>query len=1148
MLFGDRQHRILRFWRDIEAFTPQEVACLQDGHRLAVPTYGEHEGQQWALTPREVSLRLGGSSTSLPWSTHTQAEEYRLKPNLVDHPWRGHRVYLGLIEAAAVSSAILRLAPMQGVGGPSEDIARVNFEEKWRGNGRYALMALELDSQGCLRNDPGNVFISSLLLGLEALSTGRFPPGGLRLNDKLATERQGVLDRWLDRGSDFSHPIEQGFLEAEAARLIARLSSIAPDGWCPYVTIQSSPRHWGGIDATTGDESLSEPINSFYFDPLHELVQALDPTQRAPGHSLELPSAPLASFLADTIPDESREDWLTTPSAFAAALSPARLPLGAWPSRDHLMADHAAAVSEVIHRLHKEGLAAVNAPPGTGKSTLVQDLIAHVVIQRADRLASKEEAGDWLTQIPVPGAPPVCMPALDLLRDGLIVLASGNHSVVEILAHELPRAHKINDRYWRYLAPLSKAWEEGHAVAFHHEPVWGPIALALGKASNQVAGRDRLIFGEPANENHPLRPGLAHLLRKDVAWAAPDWASARERYLVARARVTDARAAIIQSIHQGRALHAAWKDRPQVEAQYAQAAESLAVWGTLEDQLQSPVGRTHEEAVEQLDLLEAALEAAKYREQVAQTDVKHHAAVHHVSGVARAWDRAFGSGHSSLRHRIEKGNAAAAELIRAKEEVQQLAAELTQARAHADHATRDWNKVISKWSRQYQRRQTAMLVLQEQLGNLQIEIEELESQVDPAVRGEVARWSHSLATHRNNHASHPWTPEDWPEAQVWLGLRKELFYCALELHEAALYAWRDQIKAAMLYHLPRLLTRPLDVPAVLRAPLWNLLGFVCPVVTASLASFPRQFAGLRPGALGWLVVDEAGQAPPSAVAWALQRSKRAVIMGDPRQLEPVVNLSPSLIDRLVEAHQAEPRHRPDRTSAQTLADQTMRQGAWIESSTEGRETRLWTGLPLRAHRRCQSPMFDIANSIAYADQMTQATPEGHICRDGRLMSSFWWDISNDGVQGHHQVIEEELRALSEFLQAWKVNPPTCGPTGTEREASLFVISPFRAVAEAARGQIAFLGLAGTVRAGTVHSFQGQVADSVVLVLGTPSGKAGAGARQWASQTPNLLNVAITRARQQLVVIGSRPDWQSRPFFDTLARQLPSRLDKTSLQP
>ncbi|WP_230371727.1 AAA domain-containing protein [Paludibacterium denitrificans] len=69
--------------------------------------------------------------------------------------------------------------------------------------------------------------------------------------------------------------------------------------------------------------------------------------------------------------------------------------------------------------------------------------------------------------------------------------------------------------------------------------------------------------------------------------------------------------------------------------------------------------------------------------------------------------------------------------------------------------------------------------------------------------------------------------------------------------------------------------------------LWDALFFVVPVVSTTLASFDRLFVGMGKNSLGWLLIDEAGQATPQSAAGAIWRSQRAVIVGDPLQIEPV---------------------------------------------------------------------------------------------------------------------------------------------------------------------------------------------------------------------------------------------------------------------
>lgn len=100
---------------------------------------------------------------------------------------------------------------------------------------------------------------------------------------------------------------------------------------------------------------------------------------------------------------------------------------------------------------------------------------------------------------------------------------------------------------------------------------------------------------------------------------------------------------------------------------------------------------------------------------------------------------------------------------------------------------------------------------------------------------------------------------------------------------------------------------------------------------------------------------------------------------------------------------------------------------------------------------------------------------------------------------------------------------------------MFVITPFRDIVVELR-KLADQRLPPGARkqVGTVHTTQGKEADIVILVLGTAADQDGS--REWASKTPNLLNVAVTRARRRLVVIGDHPHWSQNQNFRVLAQR------------
>lgn len=87
--------------------------------------------------------------------------------------------------------------------------------------------------------------------------------------------------------------------------------------------------------------------------------------------------------------------------------------------------------------------------------------------------------------------------------------------------------------------------------------------------------------------------------------------------------------------------------------------------------------------------------------------------------------------------------------------------------------------------------------------------------------------------------------------------------------------------------------------------------------------------------------------------------------------------------------------------------------------------------------------------------------------------------------------------------------------------SVKIITPFKDVCKNLKG------------AGTIHTMQGKEADVVIFVLGGAT----KGARAWAASTPNLLNVALTRAKEVVYIVGNRENWSNLPYFEVAARKI-----------
>lgn len=197
-------------------------------------------------------------------------------------------------------------------------------------------------------------------------------------------------------------------------------------------------------------------------------------------------------------------------------------------------------------------------------------------------------------------------------------------------------------------------------------------------------------------------------------------------------------------------------------------------------------------------------------------------------------------------------------------------------------------------------------------------------------------------------------------------------------------------------------------------------------------------------------------------------------------------------------------------------------------------------------------MFEVSNKIAYDGMMVYGVPP----RPGfdLLSQDTWLDVRArptgsskwNPVEGSYvvatldtiekriaQQMESELAEAGTELPEWAANDQARKLELTRRiTEAVFVVSPFREVVDNLRNEVGPRLLSGSNRLGTVHTTQGKEADIVLLVLGTAADQAGL--RRWASQPPNLLNVAVTRARRRLVVVGDYRNWSKHVNFEVLA--------------
>ncbi|VXB57274.1 Superfamily I DNA and/or RNA helicase (fragment) [Flavobacterium sp. 9AF] len=313
--------------------------------------------------------------------------------------------------------------------------------------------------------------------------------------------------------------------------------------------------------------------------------------------------------------------------------------------------------------------------------------------------------------------------------------------------------------------------------------------------------------------------------------------------------------------------------------------------------------------------------------------------------------------------------------------------------------------------------------------------------------------------------------------------------------------------------------------------MWDSFFLVIPVVSSTFASIQTMFKDLEQEDLPWLFIDEAGQAVPQAAIGSIWRSKRVGIVGDPFQIEPVVTIPNTITDNISKYFDLTNQQVNSELSVQSMADRINPFGTNLTINSK----KEWIGIPLRVHRRCISPMFEIANSIAYDNTMYNSTQNP---KNVSVKFQTKFIDCKGNVEGRHFVPEQaeiikdilldEIKSIEDFPDIFVITPFSEVSYKLNTFLFKYLINEIKKYKEIKTEEI---GDWLKSHIGTVHTFQGKQAEGVILCLGLD--EKSKGAANWASQKPNLLNVAITRAKYRFIAIGDKDIWFNQPYFTQL---------------
>ncbi|BCX79217.1 ATP-binding protein [Campylobacter sp. 19-13652] len=675
---------------------------------------------------------------------------------------------------------------------------------------------------------------------------------------------------------------------------------------------------------------------------------------------------------------------------------------GAFLSRHKLNFLQQFALNKMFEKFkNQDGIYSVNGPPGTGKTTLIKDIVANIIINRASVLLDIDEADFWQK-----GDSDDLYKLNERLIGHEIIIASSNNKAVENISQNVPLASEIEGEF-DYFADF--------ATKLLGKECWGLICATLGNKKNRDNFKTKCLnnskFDNALNIRHKelirdnefcgLSAFLFYYKKLFDGYLCDDIKTAKDKFSLSLKRVQD----IIDDIFKT-----------------------------------------------QSDLIQAKTEAIKIKQRLNWIDKETKTICNQLG-----FD------------------------VADKDYVEKRIDFLKQTKP--SWLIKIFNKKrLKAWQNEYEgclelfKNLSEKSQLQSKLNALN---DKLQGFFEEDFKGTI------LKSHFNS--------------DEYFMAAKECFKQALNLH-----------KAFVLANGPKFATN-LNVAFSQNASnddrLWAFksLFFIVPSISTTLASVSRFLSFAKDSEFGYAVFDEAGQASLSAGVGLLMRCKRAVVVGDPLQLEPVTVLPKSVNEILMKSFNVPDSFDITQHSLQSRADLAQKYGAFIKDD--------WVGSPLLVHRRCNKFMFEIANEISYAGLMVSAKADEF---SFGLKKSLWLNVKSDNFSEHFS--DNEFRVAQEFYHLLATKEANI------KASDIAVVSPFKSVADKIKGS--FKIKSQTSISGTIHTMQGREAKIVILILGGAS----EGARQWVCAKPNLLNVALTRAKEAIVVVGDFDNCKNLNLF------------------
>ena len=831
-------------------------------------------------------------------------------------------------------------------------------------------------------------------------------------------------------------------------------------------------------------DPTTELLSSFYLKDIEKVTK--NPTERI-NQYVQAMNKPFGNRIKIDSDVGQMQNWL----------SAHKYPMGIWPSKYNPCLMQQIGINIAIS--DEQSIFSVNGPPGTGKTTLLKEIIVSNIVQRAMELSKFDKPDKAFTMKKFANPPDQCnqtyyVPIKSLTKYGILVV-SNNNAAVENITVELPK--QIKEDRTGYFSDTDKMGTDNYfaeiATDLLNEPAWGLISAKLGNKKNIEKLAQSMWWGK---KNRNIKDYY------NDPNSIPNWTVAKEKFQIALNGVLDTQKEIADAQH--------------LLNEYSKVKTQEILMNEAYQAVQEQVKECQFALVSTNNTLEQLTRNKIVLEENIRILVKKIPLFKRIS-----WK----SFSNNLLIREWKQN----EL-----ELQNVLIKITR-----EHSLYNEQRQLSEGAKKLHNDILESLEsIQKSCNSYRREL--FVSQFHFGEHYPDDTFWNNIEGNQESQEISPWTNREYDR------LREELFYQALMLHKAFILN-SNSVKQ----NLNRLFSLwknrfTLEDKKSAYGSLLNTLFFLIPVISTTFASVESFLGDINAEELGLLVVDESGQATPQSALGAIWRTKKAIIVGDPLQVEPIVTIPRELQIQFGKKYNIPPVYRIPELSVQLIGDKLNRYGGVRMLS--GQE--IWLGCPLVLHRRCINPMFDISNEIAYNNRMFLKTMPPPNTTQLLLCSSYWFDIKGDmHGKGNQNVEEQNDVAIKLFIKCL---------VDREELPELYIITPFKKIAVKLKTMLlpiikktmpnyddAQIHMWLKEHCGTVHTFQGKEANEVILVLGCDV-SIGNGAAKWVGQKPNLINVAVSRAKYRLYVIGDYNQWEKIPYVRVVCEKL-KRISKLQIE-